>query len=137
MGGQYFADAFFWIALTYPRDVWHQRVVTWQQTHPTARLVTTEEVLGEVLTWFSPRGATWRAVAAKMVERTLVNPMIRVLPQTSVGFRDALALYVARLDKEYSLVDCRSMVAMRTLGLSEALTSDRHFAQEGFTAVFP
>ena len=29
------------------------------------------------------------------------------------------------------------MVAMRNLGLTEVLTNDRHFTQEGFTILFP
>ena len=31
----------------------------------------------------------------------------------------------------------RSMVAMRLLGVSDVLTNDHHFAQEGFTILFP
>ncbi len=30
-----------------------------------------------------------------------------------------------------------SVVAMQSLGLPEVLTNDRHFAQEGFTVLFP
>jgi hypothetical protein len=29
------------------------------------------------------------------------------------------------------------MLAMKTLGLTEALTNDHHFTQEGFTVLFP
>ncbi len=29
------------------------------------------------------------------------------------------------------------MVALRALGISEVLTNDRHFYQEGFTILFP
>jgi hypothetical protein len=29
------------------------------------------------------------------------------------------------------------MLAMRSLGLTEALTNDHHFTQEGFTILFP
>jgi predicted nucleic acid-binding protein len=59
------------------------------------------------------------------------------LPQTSADFGTALALYEARPDKEYSLTDCRSMLALRAMGLSEILTNDHHFTQEGFTILFP
>jgi predicted nucleic acid-binding protein len=44
----------------------------------------------------------------------------------------ALALLHARLDKTYSLCDAISFLLMRGRGLSEALTTDRHFEQEGF-----
>jgi predicted nucleic acid-binding protein len=100
-------------------------------------LITTEEVLTEILNWFASFGPTWRAVAADMVERTLRNSRHRVLPQTSNGFRDAVALYKSRLDKNYSLTDCRSMSAMKSLALQDVLSNDHHFAQEGFTVLFP
>ncbi|MFI5386712.1 MAG: nucleic acid-binding protein, partial [Fimbriimonadales bacterium] len=41
--------------------------------------------------------------------------------------------YKARPDKEYSLADCISMEAMRQEGITEILTHDNHFTQEGFT----
>ncbi len=41
-------------------------------------------------------------------------------------------LYNARLDKGYSLTDCVSMNVMREQNISEILTNDDHFEQEGF-----
>jgi len=46
-------------------------------------------------------------------------------------------LYAARSDKAYSLVDCVAMQVMRREGLTEALTNDHHFVQEGFRIAFP
>jgi hypothetical protein len=43
----------------------------------------------------------------------LHNPRLTVIPQTRLGFLDALALYAARPDKHYSLTDCVSMQVMR------------------------
>ncbi len=60
-----------------------------------------------------------------------------VLPQTRADFDAALAFYDSRPDKEYSLTDCRSMVALRDQRISEVLTNDHHFVQEGFTILFP
>ena len=60
-----------------------------------------------------------------------------MLPQTRVDFDAALALYEARPDKSYSLTDCRSMLAMKSQGVVEVLTNDRHFTQEGLTILFP
>jgi predicted nucleic acid-binding protein len=72
-----------------------------------------------------------------MVRHILSDPATQVLPQTSADFLAALALYEARPDKNCSLTDCRSMLAMRALGISEVLTNDHHFTQEGFTILFP
>ena len=55
----------------------------------------------------------------------------------SGGFSDALSLYERRPDKGYSLTDCRSMLLMRQRGLTDILTHDHHFTQEGFTILFP
>jgi predicted nucleic acid-binding protein len=65
------------------------------------------------------------------------DPQVDVLAQTRADFDSALAFYEARPDKEYSLTDCRSMVAMRSLGIAEVLSNDRHFTQEGFAVLFP
>lgn len=137
MAGVYFADTFYWIASTHAKDQWHARVLAWGRNHPGAQLVTTEEVLTEVLNWFAAAGPTGRKRASIAIRNVMSDPMIRVLPQTSAAFDSALALYESRLDKEYSLTDCRSMVAMSWLGLTDVLTNDHHFAQEGFTVLFP
>lgn len=72
-----------------------------------------------------------------MVRDILSDPTTQVLPQTSADFAAALALFEARPDKDYSLTDCRSMLALQSLGITEVLTNDHHFTQEGFTILFP
>ena len=136
-GGAYFADTFFWVAVAHPRDAYHMHAVAWRHSNPGASLITTEEVLTEALNWFAGLGAAARLSAAQLVDDVQADSAIQVLPQTTAGFQSALALYRARLDKEYSLTDCRSMAAMKSLGLSEVLTNDHHFSQEGFTVLFP
>jgi predicted nucleic acid-binding protein len=54
------------------------------------------------------------------------------VPQSRASFLSGLQLYRARPDKGYSLTDCVSMQTMRREGLTEVLTNDRHFEQEGF-----
>ncbi len=58
------------------------------------------------------------------------------MPQSHESFLAGLKLYEARLDKGYSLTDCISMNTMKAEGLTEVLTNDEHFAQEGFRALF-
>ncbi len=132
-----FADTFYWIALLNPRDAFHTAVLAYSRTLATARVVTTDEVFAEALNYGSDAGPYWRGLAAAQVPDLRTDPAIDVPPQTRADFDAALALYEARPDKDYSLTDCRSMLAMRGLGLSEVLTNDRHFTQEGFTILFP
>ncbi len=132
-----FADTFYWVAVLNPHDPFHARVMSWGRNIGMIRLVTTDEVLTEVLNWFSGGGRYWRNRAATCAHDLRSDPDVDVLPQTRADFDAALALYEARLDKDYSLTDCRSMLALRALGLTEVLTNDHHFTQEGFTVLFP
>jgi predicted nucleic acid-binding protein len=131
-----FADTFYWVAVLSPRDPFHAQVLSWGRNRGTIRFVTTDEVLTEVLNWFSGAGPYWRGKAATFVHDVRNDPDVDVLPQTRADFDAALALYESRPDKGHSLTDCRSMLAMRVLGLTEALTNDHHFTQEGFTILF-
>jgi uncharacterized protein len=133
----YFADTFYWVAIAQSTDAWHSLALAWQKANPGARFVTTEEILTEVLNWFSGFGPAGRSHAVNVVRTIIGDQSTQVIPQTTAGFIDALTLYGARLDKGYSLTDCRSMNAMRSLGITDILTNDRHFAQEGFTILFP
>jgi predicted nucleic acid-binding protein len=128
-----FADTCYWIALLNPKDQTHDSAIRVSKGLTDYRLVTTDEVLTELLNYFGSRGPYFRNAAAKLVERMHADPSIQILPQTHDGFRAGLRLYQARPDKGYSLTDCISMEAMRQHGLSKVLTNDEHFAQEGLT----
>jgi predicted nucleic acid-binding protein len=77
-----------------------------------------------------------RVQAGNNVAELIDDPAVLVVPQSRESFVAGLELYRARPDKGYSLVDCISMQTMRKEGLTEVLTSDRHFEQEGFRALF-
>src|SRR6185437_4744650 len=132
-----FADTFYWVALLNPGDAFQALVTSFGSRLGIARLVTTDEVLTEVLAWFSRFTPHWRGKAATLVHDLRSAPDVEVLPQTRADFDAALALYEARPDKAYSLTDCRSMLAMKGFGLTEVLSNDHHFTQEGFTILFP
>jgi predicted nucleic acid-binding protein len=130
-----FADTNYWIALTDPKDQWNAAAVAAARSLGPRRLVTTEEILIEFLAFFAGRGAHFREVATLTVRSILQSGTVEVVPQTHDSFLAGLALYEGRPDKGYSLVDCISMALMRARGLTEALTNDSHFAQEGFVVL--
>jgi predicted nucleic acid-binding protein len=132
-----FADTFYWIALLNRRDVWYRRVVALSHTLGRRPFLTTEWVLVEFLAFYSAAGAMTRQRAAEKVRQILHDPRIHVLSPFQAMFLDGLALYESRPDKEYSLTDCISMQVMRREGLTDVLTNDRHFTQEGFHILFP
>jgi uncharacterized protein len=131
-----FADAVYWIAVANRKDQWHAKAKDVVRSLGQTVLITTEEVLDEFLTHYSGHGSILRAVAAQTVEKALANPLVKVHPQSHQSFVDGLIFYKARSDKEYSLTDCVSMLTMRREGITEILTGDDHFTQEGFTKLF-
>ena len=130
-----FADTFYWIALTNKRDSAHRAVMEYTTRLPPRGVVTSDEVLTEFLA-FCASDEMLRSVAGRAVSGLLSNPDIRVMPQSRSSFIEGLALYISRPDKGYSLTDCISMQTMRQERLTDVLTNDRHFEQEGFRALF-
>ena len=126
-----FADALYWVALAHRRDQWHQAAVEATRSLGETQIIMTEEILVEFLNAFSSGGWLRRAAVAQ-VRRIRSSQHMEVIPQTSTSFASGFELYARRLDKEYSLTDCISMQTMRERGITEVLTHDHHFAQEGF-----
>jgi predicted nucleic acid-binding protein len=130
-----FADTLYWGALLHPQDQYRIRAVRARAAVGEALLVTTDEVLTELLDGLAQRGPGLREVAAQAVRRILTDSRVRVHVQSRASFLAGLRLYEQRFDKGYSLVDCISMTTMRRHGISEVLTNDHHFTQEGFEAL--
>jgi predicted nucleic acid-binding protein len=130
-----FADTAYWIALTNSFDQYHTKAVDVSSTLGNCHMFTTEEVLTEFLNALADKGPRIRAAAVEMVETIINNSGVTVIPQSRRTFNRSLAFYKSRPDKGYSLTDCGSMLLMRERHLSEALTTDRHFEQEGFVAL--
>jgi predicted nucleic acid-binding protein len=128
-----FADAQYWVALINDQDQSHAAAQAVSRTLQGTTIHTSEEVLTEVLAFFCERGRFLRQLAAATVRSMYVDPMMVIEPQSQHGFLTGLALYEARPDKGYSLTDCISMVTMQQEGITEILTHDNHFTQEGFT----
>ena len=128
-----FVDTTYWIALANRKDRLHTAAVSLASGLRGAKRYTTQEVLGEVLTGFSRLGEGMRQRAIKLVRALESDPDVIVIPQSARSFSEGLRLYEKRPDKSYSLQDCISMNAMRSHGITEVLTSDHHFEQEGFT----
>jgi uncharacterized protein len=73
-----------------------------------------------------------RMAALIFVSDLVENPDIDMAWVDETLQREALALLRARLDKTYALCDAVSFVLMRQRHVTEALTTDHHFEQEGF-----
>lgn len=130
-----FADTLYWGAALHPHDQYRAQVIRVRKALGEIRLVTTDEVLTELLDGLAQRGKHLREAAARAVRKILDDRRVTVHPQSRESFLAGLRLYEQRYDKGYSLVDCISMTTMRRHRISEVLTNDHHFAQEGFSVV--
>lgn len=127
-----FVDTVYWIAISKPKDNWHEAADSAKKQLGQARLVTTDEVLTEFLAALSKGGSELRCRAVKTVRAILSNANIKVIQQSRDSFNKGLNRYEARSDKQYSLQDCISMNVMEAESITDVLTNDHHFGQEGF-----
>ena len=129
-----FIDTAFFISVQDDRDDLHDialLVLEELYQDDEVRFVTSDAVLGEVLTYFSRFGVQDRVAAAESVRRIRKESKIRVVHVTQALFERALRHYEARADKSYSFSDCCSMVICNELKILEVLTHDHDFEQEG------
>ena len=73
-----------------------------------------------------------RMPALTYINDLLENPDIETIWVDETLHREAMTLLLARQDKTYSLCDAVSFVLMRQRNITEGLTTDHHFEQEGF-----
>jgi predicted nucleic acid-binding protein len=130
---KYFVDTWFFVALFDRHDSHHHRAVRLASTISPHDMVTHDSVFLEVLASFSDDGARARQLVVDSVRRMMV--VSEVVPSNRELFLLALDRYAARPDKEYSLVDCMSMIVMEHRGIRHVLTNDHHFTQAGFIVV--
>jgi predicted nucleic acid-binding protein len=88
-------------------------------------------VLAEFVALCQARGLN-RARVLTFAADLLDNPHVEIVWVDETLHHSALMLLQARLDKAYSLCDAVSFVLMRERGITEGLTTDNHFEQEGF-----
>ena len=128
-------DTTFAIAITNPNDQYHQsaqRLVR-DIRRVNARLTTTRAVILEIGNAFSRQRN--RSDAVRFLNSLEHDPRVTLLPVTEEIYHRAFALFAARPDKEWGLVDCISFIVMTERGLTKALTADEHFEQAGFEAL--
>jgi predicted nucleic acid-binding protein len=124
-----FADTFFFLAYLNPHDASHRSAADYFDGFE-GEMVTTEWVLAELADGMAGVGDRDAFVGFHAALRS--DPSVIIVPSWPESFREGLALYAARLDKEWTLTDCISFVVMQSEHLSEALTGDHHFRQAGF-----
>ena len=85
-----------------------------------------------VLNYFAAYRQDVKKNIARPIRRWLESASVETVLHTHDTFLNGLAFYEARLDKGYSLTDCVSINVCYGRSITEVLTNDQHFAQEGF-----
>ena len=130
-----FVDSAGWLACADIADPAHVKAAaardTWLQEG--GLLVTTDYVADETLTLLRVRLGL--ATAEEWWQLVDSSPRLRWEYVSLARADKARAFFFRYRNKEFSFTDCTSFVVMRELRLREALTTDHHFAQMGFTLV--
>lgn len=129
-----FVDTAGWIDLFNANDGLHARAQAIYRSlvQRGTRLITTEFVLLEVADALSIPALRANTIT---VINNLRRGTVEVTPVSEELLAKGWALYSQRLDKEWGLTDCTSFVVMQERQIHQALTSDHHFAQAGFTCL--
>ena len=130
-----FVDTLYLAASLNPKDQWHESALTARANLGNVHLITTETILHEFLNFFAEFSPPMRKRVTVFVNLIYARGEIEIIPHSQRAFFDGLRLYESRLDKGYSLTDCISMNAMRTRNITEVLSHDNNFTQEGFTVL--
>ena len=132
-----FGDASFFFGLAAKRDVAHDAATRTfvALLRANRRMVTTDYVIDETLTLTKAR--TNASTALALLDRIERSTAIIVESISPARFESAKALFRKHADHGYSFTDCTSFVVMRELGISDALTTDRHFVEAGFKTLLP
>jgi len=99
------------------------------------KLVLTDCVIDESVTLAVARSGT--PAALRMLDLIDDSDSFDIHWITPARFSAAKAFFRKHSDHKYSFTDCTSFVVMRELGLRDALTTDRHFAEAGFRPLLP
>jgi uncharacterized protein len=99
------------------------------------RIVATDYLIAETVNLANARGGA--TVAMRVLDLVEQSAGIRVEWIGADRFGAAKTFFRRFSDHRYSFTDCTSFVLMRELRLTEALTTDRHFVEAGFSALLP
>ena len=129
-----FVDTGAWYAASVPSDPNHEKVrahIDDVETH----LVTSDYVLGETLTLLRTRNEYQRAVL--LGKDLLAHISAELVYLTPDEIAQTFIVFSTYRDKEWSFVDCSSLIVMRRMKITEAVSLDHHFRQMPGITVYP
>ena len=132
-----FADSAFFYALVDRHDAAHRAAVEALHSLASDRhpLISTDYVVDEALTLAKSRAGSLAAL--RLLDRIEATALMRMDWIGPARFAAAKSFFRKHADHGYSFTDCTSFVVMRELGITDALTTDGHFAEAGFRPLLP
>jgi predicted nucleic acid-binding protein len=130
-----FLDAAYAIALSSPSDQHHEfaEILAEQLEADGTRLITTRAIVLEIGNALAK--LRYRNAAIELLDSLEGDPNVEIVPISEELYKRALQLFKERPDKEWGLTDCVSFIVMNDRGIENALTTDDHFKQAGFTSL--
>lgn len=108
-------------------EIYHQ---LYRERH---KLITSNYVMTELVALLASPLRVSRRQIITVVQNLRQAPHVEIIHIDKLLDSQSWQLFTQREDKNWSLVDCSSFVIMRQQRLWEALTTDHHFEQAGFT----
>lgn len=132
-----FVDTSGFFALLAKPDSAHPEAIEWlaQVRAAKALAVTTDYVLDETVTLLKSRGRP--DLVPILFGFMNLNSALRVEWIGQDRFDVSRQFLLRHNDHGYSFTDCTSFVVMRELGVTQALTTDKHFREAGFIPLLP
>ena len=121
-------DTSFVVALVNKNDQNHRLALDVSNQLTGQMLVTTDAILLEIGNALS---RNFKRESVEIIEDFLNSDDVRVIHLQPTLFRKAFNLYKSRSDKLWGLIDCVSFVVMKEIGITDALSTDKHFEQAG------
>lgn len=127
---EYFVDTGGFYALIDAKDPDHQKAEAFFEQVPPPSTFTSNYVFDEVMTLVqSHLGHHFAIKLGKEIRNQRSCHLIYLSEKEEI---QAWELFQKRKDKEYSFTDCTSFVFCESRNISDVLSFDRHFKQEGF-----
>lgn len=131
-GDPVFLDSNGLIALLNSVDEFHEIAEKrfTELNHSKQTYLTTDLILAETGNGLSrSKGREIFSIAAR---KMLIDPRYQVIFVDRALFLSGLDRFQVTRDKMWGLIDCISFEVMKSAGLQDAFTADRHFEQAGF-----
>lgn len=128
-----FVDTAALIAMGDKDNHFHQQALTIKNELKKSQkgFVTTNAVFFELAGYFSQ--SQRRSTAIKLIETINKSKKWHCVVVGDTLMKGGLALYKQMSDKDWSLVDCISIVVAEKQGITDIFTTDHHFEQAGFS----